>query len=199
MKPIIFRSSEQPYLKSIGFLEKTKNKTQRQLGCGRRSGSSNIKRQVSVERGKSCGDAVSEPISIFCSPARHQPWLQSDFYSSRQATSGRVTHSKGALPLTSCTLIMTRRICACHTLEEGHLSSVKYWLLEAPVDSQMSTRLQLLWGNTSVTLSQLFVLAVLRFLRRTLRAATHPNPNQRWANCQLGGSQPLKYSAKTLH
>lgn len=91
VKPIIFRAREQPCLKSIGFLEKNKKQHKENREGGWRSGLLNIKQQVSGERGKSCGDAVSDPISISCSPARLQPWLHSDFYSTRQATSGTVT------------------------------------------------------------------------------------------------------------
>lgn len=89
VKPIIFRPLEQPCLKSIGFLEKKQHKEKRR--GGRRTGLLNIKQRVSGERRKSCGNAVSDPISISCSPARLQPGLHSDFYSSRQASSGTVT------------------------------------------------------------------------------------------------------------
>ena len=82
--------------------KKTTTKKQQPIrsewGGGRRSGLLNINQQVSGERGESCGDAVSGPISISCSPARLQPRLRSDFYSTRQATSGTVTLFRSIIP-----------------------------------------------------------------------------------------------------
>lgn len=91
-----------------------KNPTQSEQGGGRRSGLLNIKQPVSGETGKSCGDAVSDPISISCSPARLQQWLHSDFYSTRQATSGAVTLFRSITPAVLYTNHDMMHLCLSH-------------------------------------------------------------------------------------
>lgn len=120
VKPVIFRPCEYPCLKSIGFWKKNPNQPTNQkkkkewIGCGRRSGLLNIKQQVSGEMGNSCGDAVSDPISISCSPARLQQWLHSDFYSTRQATPGTVTLSGAVIATILYTNHDRMHLCLSH-------------------------------------------------------------------------------------
>lgn len=74
------------------------------------------------------------------------------------------SHSSVALSPPSCTLIMTWCICACHTLEGGHLSSVKYRSLPAPKWSHSSGEPAVnksRWGSSGM--SQLFTDIVSAF------------------------------------
>lgn len=76
------------------------------------------------------------------------------------------SHSSGVLSPPSCTLIMTWCICACHTLEGGHLSSVKYRSLPAPKWSHSSragcqqVTMTLLWDEPTLRLHCLSFLCV---------------------------------------
>lgn len=120
--------------------KKTTTKKQQPIrsewGGGRRSGLLNINQQVSGERGESCGDAVSGPISISCSPARLQPRLRSDFYSTRQATSGTVTLFRSIIPAVLYTNHDMMHLWLSHPWRAGggHLSSAE---ISASTGSEM--------------------------------------------------------------
>lgn len=93
------------------------------MGTERGTGVLNIKPEVSWGGG-SCGDALSDPISISCSPAELPLRLGSDFYPSRQGPSGTVALFSGASLAAVYTNHDTVRPRHRHTLEEDHLGSV---------------------------------------------------------------------------
>lgn len=148
MKPIVSRPSEHSSLKSIGLQKKSTE----WIGCGRESGLLNIK-QWSPGRWGSCGDAVSDPISISCSPARLQLRLHSDFYSTWRAAPGTVTLFRSALDTILYTNHDTMHLCLSH-LQGGILA---WWNI-----NHFLARVKLLRGfaNSFVILYQQFFSAL---------------------------------------
>ena len=153
--------------------KKTTTKKQQPIrsewGGGRRSGLLNINQQVSGERGESCGDAVSGPISISCSPARLQPRLRSDFYSTRQATSGTVTLFRSIIPAVLYTNHDMMHLWLSHPWRAGGggiSARLRYPPLPAPKWSRSSEEpccqqvtMRPLWDELTLTVVSAFCVA----------------------------------------
>lgn len=125
VKPIISRLPEQPCLKSIGLQGKKVHHKEEKKRGGRRPVLLNIKH---LSPGKGGNVVLMQRLTQLASGV-HLPGSSCGstltFTHQDKPVLGQ-SRSSGVLSPLSRTLIMTWCIRACHTLEERHLSSMKY-------------------------------------------------------------------------